>query len=367
MIIGIDAACLGINDDRLKVGVYRYAISLLSHLCKLSKNYEYRLYSFVPIEKEILSLFGSNVKNIVLKPALFWFTIRLPLELFRHPVRVFIGLSQSLPLLPPQTKGVTIFHDLTFEKYPQWFDKTYAKMSVNSKKAASKADTIITVSQNTKDDLVKIYRTNPKKIKVIYSGINDLKTGKPPKNKNRVKILRFYGLFVGTYKPNKNIPNIIKGFIDYISKHKNNLALVLVGSNFWIDQLTKETLKLNKKNKQLINLGFVPDHRLINLYKHASFFISPSFYEGFGFTHLEAIKYKLPVIAAKSGSLPEVLGRGAHYVDPNSPQDIARGISKVLNNKKYTNKLINQSQKNIEKFSWDKTGEEVFKLLNKYL
>lgn len=366
MIIGVDAGCLGITDDRLKVGVYRMSVNLLSEILKIDKKNFYKLYSFLPIDSKFLKNFGRRVENKVIVPSIGWMKIWLPLELKRNPVDVFLGLSQSLPRLPYKTKGIVFIHDLTFEKYPKWFENSYSKMSANTKVAVKEADRIVSVSKSTKNDLLKQFpNLNKNIIKVIYEGFDSRFKNKSLQNSKKIKekfeIDNPFFLFVGTLKPSKNIPNIIRAFYKFI-KSGYDYQLVICGSNYWMDS---EINNLDLENKVKL-LGFVSDDVLVYLYSNAELFVSPSFNEGFGLTYLEAAQFNLPIIASNKGSVFEVLGKGAYYVDPSSVEDICQAFEKIVTNKRLRDKLITLAKKNIKKFSWKKSAKQLLHLLKSY-
>lgn len=367
MIIGIDCGCLSITDERLKVGVYRLAVELLTSLSKIDKVNIYKLYSFNPIEEQILRNLGHNFKNIVIKPAKGWFNIWLPLELQKKPVNLFLGLSQSLPKLPKFTRSIVIIHDLTFEKNPEWFKRTYRRMSQNSRKAVTHTDQIVAVSKATKKDIIDIYKINQKKIKVIYPGLST-RFDSIPKDLNyalkKYSLSKPYFLFVGTFKQSKNIPNLLRAF-EIFSKINNQYDLILVGSDYWKDPEIERVLNKIKIKSKIKILGFLNDNELGNLYKKAYAFISPSFNEGFGLTFLEAVSFGLPIITSDCGSVRELLGKGAVYCQPSSPEDISRAIVELVNNKNKS-KLVNLSRQNIRKFVWSKTAKQLIGLFNNY-
>src|SRR3989344_1942694 len=97
MKIGVDAGALSIRDERLKLGVYWVNVNLLRELGKIDRKNTYYLYSFTPIDPELMESFGSRMVNKMLQPKVGWFSLRLPLELKLHPVDVFLGLSQAVP------------------------------------------------------------------------------------------------------------------------------------------------------------------------------------------------------------------------------------------------------------------------------
>lgn len=369
MIIGFDAGPLSVDDDRLKVGVYRMTLELLSRLSQLDKRNSYRIYSFKKLDLENLAINRKTITNVVL-PKTLWHSLWLPLELFTRPVDVFIGPAQSLPRLPQQTKSIVFVYDLTFEKKPEWFAKTYAKMSRNTRSAVYRADHIIAVSQQTKKDIVSFYNIDPKKIEIIPGAIssNLIKYSNISDDRRIIKKYSLpdkYLLFVGTYKQSKNIPNIIRAFSS-VADTNINLSLVLVGSNLWLYPEIPSVIKESPFRARIINLGYISDKNLSIIYKHAFCFISPSYNEGFGLTHLEAASFKIPVIASKAGAITQVLGKGAYYADPESIQDISNQITKVMSNPKLKNVKIKLAFKNASKYSWVNTSKMILQVINKY-
>lgn len=369
MIIGIDAGCLSVNDERLKVGVFRMTLSLLERLTKIDKKNQYILYSFRPIKKEVIKKLNGDIQNKVVKPAKGWLSIWLPLELKKNPVDIFLGFSQSLPRLPSKTKGVVFVHDLTFEKYPQWFEDSYKKMSFNSRNAVKQASQIIAVSKATKKDLIDIYGINSSKISVIYEGfdkrLKNLSRKMAKKRLTPYGIKKPYFLFVGTFKQSKNIPNIIRAFSMFLKTY-SGYQLVLVGSDYWLDRQIEKTLKEENLENSIKTLGFIPDHLLEALYSSAYVFISPSFNEGFGLTYLEALYFNLPIIAADRGATKEILGKTAVYVNPDKPEDISKAMKEVVSNKNIRKKTEEYRTEILNKFSWEKTAQQLCSLLRQY-
>lgn len=366
MIIGVDAGALSIEDKRLKVGVYRVNIALLRALSKLDSKNTYKLYSFLPLEKSLLKELGNNFENVVVTPKKGWFSIWLPIELKKHPVDIFLGFSQSLPRLSSKTKSLMFIYDLTFEQNSKWFPKSYKKLSANSRRGVKAADQLITMSKDTKREIVSLYSTNPAKITVIPAGFADLF----PKsvNKKANLTIKKYGvrkpflLFVGTLKPSKNIPNIIKAF-SLFTKNYQSYQLILAGSDYWLDPDIEKTIKESNMSDKIKLLGFVSDTELTALYSQAEIFVSPSYNEGFGLTHLEAAFFGLPVIASKSGATKEVLQKGALYVDPWNPSGITLGIEKLIENKKQREEVIKNASQRIQLYSWEKSAQKLLNII----
>ena len=364
MIIGFDAGPLSVDDKRLKVGVYRMTQELLSHLTQIDKKNTYKIYSFKKLDLTSLNINPHNTENIVL-PKVLWHSLWLPRQLQRRAVDVFIGPAQSLPRLPPKTKSIVFVHDLTFEKNPQWFAKTYARMSTNTRSAVSRADRIIAVSHESKRDLTALYGIAENKIQVISEGIS--KKIQPASTKQDDAILKKLGitknylLFVGTYKQSKNIPRIIKAFTLF-SQTRPHVQLVLAGSNLWLDPLIPRTLKQSPAQKNIIDVDFVGDQELTVLYRQALCFVSPSLAEGFGLTHLEALESGIPVVAANIKVSKETLENHAIFVNPLDPTDIVRGITIALRQKP-TPKSRSKVKNFLKKYSWPHLAKETLKVI----
>lgn len=166
MKIGVDAAILATKTN--KTGNYWLSFNLLKALAKIDKKNQYILYSFEPIPKKILSSFGKNFHNKVVRPIKFWLQVRVSLELLINKIDVFLGLNQALPLYSSK-KSVVFVLDLAFELFPALFTNK-SKLSWQTKRAIRKADKIIAISKSTKHDLVRIYGVLSNKITVNYPG-----------------------------------------------------------------------------------------------------------------------------------------------------------------------------------------------------
>lgn len=165
MIIGVDAAALGIGNERARSGNFMLSFNLLRALAKIDLRNKYILYSFHPIDRKILAGLGSNFQNKLVRPKKMWMQLRLSLELLVNPVDVFLGLNQALPFFIKCPSAVFCL-DLSFEKFPALFSNA-KKLSWQTRNAIKKADRIIAISNSTKVDIVKLYKPAEDKVKVI--------------------------------------------------------------------------------------------------------------------------------------------------------------------------------------------------------
>lgn len=362
MLIGVDAGCLGIKDKRLKVGVYQVAKNLLESLGKSDKKNRYLLYSFYPIEKAVMKSFGPSMKNVVVTPVRGWMKIWLPMRVRKDMPDVFLALSQAVPsYMPFRKKPYTIgfVYDLAFEKFPKMYPSSLSKLKRETLNAAESSDIILTISENSKKDLIKFYRTKSKKIQVSYPGVSKKfkSIGKKYKSKKP------YFLFVGALKMTKNVPGILRAFFYFLEKAHLDFELYVVGVDKWFDNEIKHVSRYDKGNN-IKFLGFVKEDKLASLYRGSTAFVSPSFYEGFGLPILEAMKSGVPVIGGKTGSTPEVLGNAGILVNPKDYKEIGEAMRDIVKNPRKRKSMIARGLKRTSKFAMDKFCEDVLNLIN---
>jgi glycosyltransferase involved in cell wall biosynthesis len=262
-------------------------------------------------------------------------------------------------------KTVATVHDMAYY-LPDLFAYTASDtlfMRALIRSSCARADKIVAVSENTKQDIVRLLGVFPEKVRVIHEAADDkykLITDKARLTSFRDKygLDKKYFLFTGGISPRKNLARLIHAF-DRISS-KTEHVLVLTGAKGWKN---KEVLDLIKKNDRVIKLGFVDDDDMVLLYNLADLFVYPSLYEGFGLPVLEAQSCGCPVICSKNSSLEEVGGDGVCFVDPNNIEDIFDKMLKVVEDTKLREDLVERGFANAKRFSWDKAAGELLKII----
>ena len=263
----------------------------------------------------------------------------------------------NIPLSFTNNVVVTI-HDLIHLTFPpSKFAYLYARTMLEA--ACRKAKLIITVSENTKKDILKWFKIPDKKIRVIYSGAGNewIQTSKQESSRDYSNLGRSkeYILYVGNLKPSKNINTLIQGF-SIAQKKIKDLNLILAGKNF-MPHLLKSSL-----HPQISILGEISLAQLRDLYKNAKLFVFPSSYEGFGFPPLEAMQFGIPVISSCSSSLPEILGDSALFFNPQDPRELADCICECWNKEEVRKNLKIKGFENLKRFSWEKCATETAKV-----
>lgn len=426
MLIGIDASRA---NKKHKTGTEWYSYYLIRWLAKLDNKNQYILYSDTPLTGGLLDLgtpqyfpdsgcyekieFDQNGYQIIKSPnnnfkakvlnwpfSFFWTQGRLSLEMVWHRPDILFVPSHTLPIIHPK-KSVATIHDVAFESDQNIYQQekvnegaaknydfiinalvflfTLGKYRANNidylrwstKFGLKHAKKVITVSNYSKNDLIRWYRTDDKKLNVIYNGYNSFIFKKNDDQATVDKILAKYGInkpylfYVGRIEKKKNIPKLIEAFSLLKQEHKDqNHKLVLAGkASYGYDEVTYSIQEFGLAG-DIIMTGWVEENDLPYLFSGATAFVFPSCYEGFGIPLLQAMACGTPIITSCSTSIPEVVGEAALLTNPLSAKSMSDAMAKIINEAALRERLIEAGQERIKSFSWQKCAEETLKLLN---
>ncbi|MGZ8831878.1 MAG: glycosyltransferase family 4 protein, partial [Thermoanaerobaculia bacterium] len=170
---------------------------------------------------------------------------------------------------------------------------------------------------------------------------------------------KHYILFVGTIEPRKNLEVLLDAFDELRRSGHYDGSLVVAGMIGWKSEAVAGRLK----GPDIVHLHYLPAGQLATAYRNADVFVFPSIYEGFGFPMLEAMQSGVPVIAARSSSLPEVGGDAALYFDPHNAGELAGQLRRVLRDETLRRDLAERGRQRIAQFRWDRAAEETLKVL----
>lgn len=351
MIIGVDAGALSITDDRLKVGVWRVTYNLLQELSILDPKNTYRLYSFRPIDRDVMRHFGSNMNNVVLTPSIGWSRVRLPLELRIHPVDVFLGLAQTLPSSLPRAIG--FIYDVGFLFHPDAYGASAGKLAKQTKQLVERASHIITISQSSKQDILNQYPIPEKRVTVAYPGVS-LLVSKGEAFKGSP-----YFLFVGSLNKAKDIPLTLEAFALFLKQSKNSYDFILVGGEYWPDPMIDVLIHQYKLEKTVHKVGYISDDALASYYRGATALVATGLREGFCLPAAEAMTYGTPVLAVDRGSLKEVVGHGGIVTAKPEARLLAHAMMKMTE-KKTRNFFSRRAVREAKKYSWKTFAKNVY-------
>jgi glycosyltransferase involved in cell wall biosynthesis len=275
--------------------------------------------------------------------------LRLPLLIPR--CRVFWSPHFNVPLMriAAERRIVTI-HDvyhLAFASALPMPQRLYAKMVI--RRAAHMADRITTVSEFSRQEIVRYTGVDIQKIDVIPSGYDSEWLGE---SVSSISLPEKFILFVGNLKPHKNLQRLVRAM-----EKIEEWSLVIVGRG-------EESIE---ESTQVRVLRTVADRDLAQLYRRSSAVVLPSLYEGFGLPPIEAMRCGVPIVVSNIASLPEVCGDAAEYVDPYDEADICRGIVRVLTDAKRRDELILKGKERSNLFSSDKVAVSYRELFSDYL
>jgi len=248
---------------------------------------------------------------------------------------------------------IVVVHDIIPLLLPEYHKKQYHFFKyILPYVLKNKTKKIITVSNNTKELLVKYFKINPSKIIVIYNGV-DINFDNLEKNEKENIIF-----FVGRDSSTKNINKIIKSFL--ILKEDNrfeNYKLILGGIN-------KDKYQIS--HKDILFKGYLSEKELKLFYKKAKVFLFPTLYEGFGFPVIEAMRAKTACIVSNIGSLKEIANKGALLVNPYDEYDIVKKLKNILLDEKLRRKLEEEAYENSLKFNWNNALKKYKEIINEY-
>ncbi len=365
-------------------GIGAYTRELITQLTKIDQNNEYILiFSDQKLADRLIeglhTALPPNFKVEIVPYTVFSIKnqLQLPSRLRKLQIEVFHSPNYMIPLLAfPRNKSgnikcVTTIHDVI----PMIF-RHHAPKSLKSKmfwlyswlmrEVGRRADTIITDSQSSANDIIKhlkVPATSQSKIKVIFCGVTT--EYKPPatdsvKTDDYKKIL-----YVGRSDPYKNLTILIEAFAKAVEKLEGQVKLIIAGSPDPRYPEGPELAKQLKIEEHIKWTGYLSDEDLVKTFQTADLLVHPSQYEGFGLPVLEAMACGVPVISSNASSLPEVAGDAAILVDPNDVDAYAENIVKILSNDKLAEKLSQQGIAQAANFSWKKNARQTIEVYKK--
>jgi len=365
MLIGIDANEANTGQ---RVGSNIYSFELIKAIEAFDKQNEYKIY-LSKKKAHDLPPERSKFTYRVIPPHKFWTRWRLPLDLYLSKPRpqLFFTPGHYAPLFAPMPRVISIL-DLSFLKYPNAFKPIVLKqLKTWTYSSAKKAAHILTISQNTKQDIIKNYHIPSSKITVTYPGVNQIFNQKVSsqevsKVKQKYKLSGKYLLFLGTRQPKKNLSRLLQAHSSINRLIDEPITLVVAGKTW--HQFANNS-SATQTNPNLKEIGYVPDSHLPALTKGAQALVLPSLYEGFGFPVVEAMTVGTPVIVSNTSSLPEIVGSAGILIDPTSVNSITQGIKQILSlsaEKKV--QLISRAKKQASLFSWQTCAKKTLEVLN---
>jgi glycosyltransferase involved in cell wall biosynthesis len=369
MRIGIDARIL----SKRMSGIGRYTYSLVDNISKFDQVNEYILFSHKKLNYK-----NNYVKTVIsgiswLPGKLYspiWLNFVLPSLLKKYNINILYCPNQLIPLKKLKCISIIVIPDVFYlfeNKYHSWFYRLYLKTQLPQ--SIRKCDKIITISKNSKSDLLKHYKIQADKITVIPLNAEEkfhplrLSHEEKQLKRKQLNLPDLYVLYVGVIENRKNILGILK-IADIVFNTHPEVKTVLIGrSGYGFKNLLPE---IQKRKDHVIYLNYIEDN-LINLYYNLAFvFLFPSFYEGFGLPPLEAMQCGLPTLCSNTSSLKEVVGEDGITFLPDEHELFANEILRLFRNPVYYHEKSQYSLCQSKNFSLEYSINKLVQEFNKF-
>ena len=354
-----------------KAGKGWYTYVLVKALLKHDHENEYILYSHqknpdLAADIKRRSQSATPVRQKIFKQRGLSWHLKVLRDIKKRKPDLFWGpTSYIIPALAPKwLKTVITVHDIIAFLFPEGHNRKALFLErITLKRALKKSTNILTVSQNTRNDLIQWFGVSQRKIIVapcaassIFVRIKDAKKLNAVRSKHGLPDK--FILAVGTLSPRKNFTRLIQAYKNLLKKHPD-VHLVIVGGKGWDFESTLENIDPEKVHL----VGYIEGEDLADVYNLAEMFVFPSLYEGFGIPLVEAMSCGCPVVASNNSSIPEVCGEAAILIDPYSIGSIENAMHEILSSAALRNDLIQKGLEQSKEFSWQESAQTIKSLL----
>lgn len=402
MRVALDLRPLQVGHENRGIG--NYLVNILQYFPKDSVEYIVIRYSKSdPLHDFNIPIKNSPYKEIVLTEKKF---SKKPLQLLRFILGYFepiyfkiiiqrpniyiqpdflFGLPRafwiekvviSYDLIPLLFKNMYLPHWSRFAKQRQRRIRNRIRLSLRAYyhshryekglRTLRRADKIVSISQTTTNDIIRLGHIKPEKIRTIYLAPSFSKITTKPDRLGSIeeikKINKRYLFFIGGTDSRREVHEIVFAH-NMLNARGINFDLVLAGNEFVPDSkemstMTKSAIEASSYKDRIHLLGKVDEYEKRLAFEHAFAFVFPTLYEGFGLPILEAMQCKTPVITYTNPATKEIAGDAALYTEENNGHGIYNSVVSLLENRKLTAELTRLGVNHVNSFSWDRTGNE---------
>jgi alpha-1,3-rhamnosyl/mannosyltransferase len=356
MRILIDATPLLLRS----AGVKTYTYHWIQHLFEEARNEQ--ILTFPKID----SLTALDHERSMVSPARTFYQLgmlyaanRMPLPLLDWTIpRVDVFHASNQVRNPPKKARLTAtIYDLTCRLMPELHTAENIRADESLvKNLISRADGLIAISENSRQDALRLLKLAPERIRAIYPGVADVYFGARAKPAERP-----YVLYVGAIEPRKNVDTLLDAWEG--SNLQRDFDLVIAGASGWASEKTMARLAARPAGVRYA--GYVPEDELPGLTAGAAAFVYPSLYEGFGLPVAQAMAAGVPVITSNTSCLPEIAGDGAVLVDPRSASQLRSAMERVLATPSLAEQLRAAGKARAERYRWKNCARESLEFFRK--
>lgn len=367
MRISVDASPLLLRS----AGVKNYLYHWIHALQQGSSEHSVAAYPFIgnvgelTHESSVLNMFNTA-------PRIAWL---LASNRFSFTRQLAAGNAQVFHVTNQVHGGVkgmaltATVHDMTCWLTPEFHtpanitaDKRFAE------KILTKADGMIAVSENTRQDAIRLLGLNPDKIVAIHSGVPEpyfrVTDADALRVRTQLKLSKSFILHIGTVEPRKNLDALLDAYLLLPASVREEVELVFAGPMGWAASTTSKRILSGLPGVRY--LGYVPEADIPGLTRAAAVFAYPSLYEGFGFPVAQAMAAGVPVLTSNNSCLPEITGAGAIHVDPRSPAGIREGLEKLLLSPSTAAAVSAAGREKAQAYRWDLCAERSWQFFQQF-
>jgi len=367
MKIGIDAREFVSGQ---MTGIGRYLWHFLQYATTSNYPHEYVLFcnheTKIPFDL-------SKLKTVIIREKItpIWDQILLPLNIAREKIDVFLTPYFKAPFFLP-SNVVLIINDLIplfFPEEHRLFKRIYFRFMCG--RSARRAKRIITISENSRDDIVKFLRLPADKIRIVHLGVEERFRSpdiRIEETRRKYALPQKFILYVGNLSPHKNVQGLIKSYAVLPVNLRKQYKLVLVapksGKYFsYIEKVIREM----ELAQDVLFTGYIEDKDLPAVYHMSSLFAFPPLYEGFGLPPLEAMACGCPVVSSNTSSMPEVLGDAALFFNPYNVEEMSLAIKKMLKDENLRDKFRQKGLQRAKRFTFEKMTNRILNVFESVL
>ncbi|HEV7666513.1 MAG TPA: glycosyltransferase family 1 protein [Chloroflexota bacterium] len=356
MRIALNAQLLSFTESYRSGGISRVIYHLLAELGRDSRGHLFDVFApTAPNSEQFKQLRFHPSGEQTIKPSrrILWEQTVLPRQLKALKPDLFHGLAYALPIAYNGPSVVTIY-DLSFLQFPRAFNAANRiYLAATTRAAARRARRILTISESTRRDIVRLLSVPEDRVEVTYPAVEERYRLLPSADVGAFRVARglpdTFIFAVGTLEPRKNLVGLLEAYARLSAPRPK---LYVAGGTGWRFSPIFDTVQRLGLADQVTFLGFVPEDELPLWYNAARLFAFPSLYEGFGLPVLEAMACGTPVVTSTAASLPEVAGQAARLVAPHDTDGLAHEMQHVLDDPQTQLEMRAAGRIQASRFSW---------------
>lgn len=352
-------------------GIGTYVRNLVRELADIDRENTYLLL-VGSRGREALEELPENFETIIERSPVYSIRelVALSWKLTRANVDLYHATHYVLPAFLPCRTVVTI-HDIIHLLYPQYLPNRlafyYAERMI--RRSLNRGQRIISVSKNTRKDLIKYFNIEGSKIEVVHNGIEEVFHTSLESDDRQRRLAEVglgdgqpYLLFVGNPKPHKNLDRVVQAYSRALRLHDFPHSLVCVGDREGMEFKIRQRAEQLGIGDRIVLLGHVDQDALPAIYQGAALFLYPTLYEGFGLPVVEAMASNVPVITSNTSALKEIAAGYADLVNPLDVEAMAAAIVSCISDPDHGDSLRKLGRRRARDFSWKKAAKETHEI-----